>query len=49
MTSGCLGLCVPEEQTVAFFPNDGQSEIFTTTLIESEAKREILEFIKSKI
>ncbi len=48
MTSGCLGLCAVNEQTFAYFPNQAESQIFTTSLNEVEAKQIILEFIKKQ-
>ncbi len=49
ITSGCMNVCYPEELTFSFMPNEGKTEVYTTTLNETEAADEIREFIKKKI
>lgn len=49
ITSGCLGVCYPEEQTFAFMPNKGETEVYTTALEKDQAFTEIKEFIQKKI
>ncbi|MBC7743040.1 MAG: (2Fe-2S) ferredoxin domain-containing protein [Bdellovibrionaceae bacterium] len=49
MTSGCLNVCYPEELTFTFMPNNGETEVYTTSLKEKEATDEIRKFLKKKI
>jgi len=49
ITSGCLNVCYPEEQTFAFMPKEGQTEVYTTALEQNQAFAEIKEFIQKKI
>ncbi len=49
MTSGCLNVCYPEEQTFAFMPIDGKTEVFTSELNEKQAYETIRKFIQQKI
>ncbi len=49
ITSGCLGVCYPEEQTFAFMPNDGKTEVYTTALEKTQAFSDIKEFVQKKI
>lgn len=49
ITSGCLNVCYPEEQTFAFMPTNGQTEVYTTALEKATAFKDIQEFIKKKI
>jgi predicted metal-binding protein len=49
MTSGCLNVCYPEEQTFAFMPNNGSTEVYTTSLNEKDSLKELSQFIKKKI
>lgn len=49
ITSGCLNVCYPEEQTFAFMPNSGQTEVYTTALEKQMAFGDIKEFINKKI
>ncbi len=49
MTSGCLNVCFPEEQTFAFMPNSGETEVYTTVLDSKKAIEEIGKVIRKKI
>ena len=49
MTSGCLNVCYPEEQTFAFMPNNGKTEVYTTELKEKKATEDIREFLATKL
>lgn len=49
ITSGCLNVCYPEEQTFAFMPKSGETEVYTTVLEQTQAFSEIKEFIQKKI
>ncbi|MFN3454845.1 MAG: hypothetical protein ACK41T_07775 [Pseudobdellovibrio sp.] len=52
MVSGCLGVCIKDEQAFAYYPNDGRegnAEVYTTTSDYKESKQDILDFIKSKV
>ena len=49
MTSGCLNVCFPEEQTFSYMPNSGDTEVYTTSLEKQTAYQEISEFLKKKI
>jgi predicted metal-binding protein len=49
MTSGCLSVCYPEEQTFAFMPNSGETEVYTTTLDKATALEDIKALIKKKV
>jgi predicted metal-binding protein len=49
ITSGCLGVCYPEEQTFAYMPNDGKTEVCTTALEKNQALAEIKDFVQKKI
>lgn len=49
MTSGCLNVCYPEEQTFAFMPNNGPTEVYTTRLDKQMAFSGIQEFLKKKL
>lgn len=49
ITSGCLGVCYPEEQTFAFMPNEGKTEVYTTALDKAQAFSDIKEFVQKKI
>lgn len=48
MVSGCLGICEKNEQTFAYYPNQGEIEVYTTSKDFSEAKTAILNFVKNK-
>ncbi len=48
-TSGCLNVCYPEEQTFAYMPKSGETEVYTTTLDKQTAYDDIREFLKKKI
>lgn len=49
MVSGCLGVCEVEQQTFAYYPNNGSIEVYTTDKNTDSTKSEILEFIKTKV
>jgi predicted metal-binding protein len=49
MVSGCLGICEPDQQTFAYYPNSGNAEIFTTDKNFDTAKNEIFGLIQNKI
>ncbi len=49
MVGSCLGVCAPDRQTVAYFPMEGQSEIFTTSSDFQDSKTDILILVKAKI
>ncbi|MBC7421614.1 MAG: (2Fe-2S) ferredoxin domain-containing protein [Bdellovibrio sp.] len=49
ITSGCLNICYPEEQTFAFMPSRGETEVYTTKLDDKEAYEDITKFLKKKI
>ena len=49
MVSSCLGVCIDGEQTFAYFPHQGKSEVYTTKENYDESRRDILKFIKTKI
>lgn len=49
ITSGCLGVCYPEEQTFAFMPNEGTTEVYTTALEKKTAFDDIKDVIQKKI
>ncbi len=49
MVSGCLGICEPDQQTFAYYPNAGNAEIFTTDKNFDTAKNEIFGLIQTKL
>ena len=49
ITSGCLNVCYPDEQTFAFMPNNGETEIYTAELKEKTVYDEIRKLIKKKL
>lgn len=49
MVSSCLGVCINNEQTFAYFPHQGKPEVYTTEPSYDENRAEILKFIKTKI
>ncbi len=49
MVSGCLGVCEPDQQTFAYYPNSGSVEIYTSESDHSTSKNDILGLIKTKI
>lgn len=49
MVSGCLGLCVKEEQTFAYCPNYGETEVLTASSQYEVAKVDILNFLNAKM
>lgn len=50
MVSGCLGVCEKGEQVFAYYPNEGEMELYTTDSNKFEkSKNEILDFIKEKV
>ena len=48
MVGGCLGVCIKDEQTFAYYPNVGEAEIYTTSNQFDQAKSDILNFVKTK-
>lgn len=49
MTSGCLNICYPEEQTFVFMPNDGPTEVYTTELDLKTAVEDISKLVNKKL
>jgi len=49
MPSGCLSVCYPEQQTFAYVPCEGPTEVYTTALEKETALKDISEFIKTKV
>jgi predicted metal-binding protein len=50
MVSGCLGVCQKGEQAFAYYPNEGELELYTTDSNKFEkSKIEILDFIIKKL
>ncbi len=49
MTSGCLNVCYPEEQTFAYMPKSGETEVYTSALDKQTVLDDIKEFLKKKI
>ncbi len=49
MVSGCLGVCEPDQQTFAYYPNSGSIEVFTSDKNYSDSKNDILGLIKKKL
>ena len=49
MVGSCLGVCNPNEQTFAYYPNSGSIEIYTTPGDYSSARQEISDFLKNKV
>lgn len=49
ITSGCLGVCFPEKQTLAFMPVSGATEVYTVELDREAVRQEVLQLLKSKI
>lgn len=48
MVSGCLGVCIDDEQALGYYPNEGKLELYTTSKDFSAAENEILGLIKGK-
>jgi len=49
MVGGCANICEDGEQTVSYYPNNGEVEIYTTSDDFKESKKEIFAFIKEKM
>lgn len=49
VVSGCLGVCFPEKQTIAFMPSTGTTEVYTSELMREEIVKDIGELISKKI
>ncbi len=52
MVGSCLGVCAKDEQAFAYYPNEPAQnaiEVYTASSDLEQAKKEILDFIKSKI
>ena len=49
IVSGCLDVCYPEEQSFAFMPKSGETEVYTTQLDEKIAFDDIQKLINEKI
>ncbi|MGZ3692433.1 MAG: hypothetical protein ACXVAX_13075 [Pseudobdellovibrio sp.] len=49
IVSGCLGVCYPEKQTIAFMPVSGQTEIYTTELKKEVVAQEVKELLGRKL
>lgn len=47
--SGCLGVCYPEKQTIAYMPVEGKTELFTTELKKDVVLREVSDLLEKKI
>jgi|GEM_PF-6839484 len=46
ITSGCLGVCYPEKQTIAFMPVEGKTEVYTVELNKQVLIQEVAELIE---
>ena len=49
ITSGCLGVCYPEKQSIAYMPVEGRTEVFTTELNKPVVIQEVAELIEKKL
>ena len=49
ITSGCLGVCYPEKQTIAFMPIEGKTEVYTTELNKQIVLQEVTALITKKL
>ena len=49
VVSGCLGVCYPEKQTIAFMPVAGSTEVFTTELGKEILVSEVKTLINQKL
>jgi predicted metal-binding protein len=49
ISTGCLGVCYPEKQTVAFLPINGPTEMYTTALEKEIVLEEVKKLISEKI
>lgn len=48
VVSGCLGVCFPEKQTIAFMPVSGTTEVYTCELVREQIVKDISEIIEKK-
>ena len=48
IATGCLGVCYPEKQTVAFLPVNGPTEMFTTALEKEVVLQEVKTLVAQK-
>ena len=46
--AGCLGVCYPEKQTIAFLPINGPTEMFTTALEKEVVLEEVKKLVAEK-
>ena len=49
IVTGCLGVCYPEKQTVAFLPTNGSTEMYTTALDKEIVLEEVKKLIAEKV
>lgn len=48
IATGCLGVCYPEKQTIAFLPINGPTEMFTTALEKEVVLAEVKKLVSEK-
>ena len=48
IATGCLGVCYPEKQTIAFLPINGATEMYTTTLDKEVVLAEVKKIVTEK-
>lgn len=48
IAAGCLGVCYPEKQTIAFLPINGPTEMFTTALEKEVVLEEVKKLVAEK-
>jgi hypothetical protein len=49
IATGCLGVCYPQKQTVAFLPTNGPTEMYTTALDKEIVLEEVKKLIAEKV
>ena len=49
VTSGCLGVCYPEKQTIAFMPVEGKTEVYTLELNKQNILQEVAALLDKKL
>ena len=49
IVSGCLGVCYPERQTIAFMPVEGKTEMWTTELKKDEVLSAVKQIVELKL
>lgn len=49
IVGGCLGVCEKDQQTVAYYPNIGNLELYTTELEYSNALKNISLLLEQKL